>query len=145
MNAASTFEALVARGCLCGTDRVADCPLHTGGDNRGIGAFFKAGMPRAFPTAASCWICGAEGLLYPNVQIDDGTDGFKPTLVCPQCSTASCERALVAEVEAAGRHRLNPCRVFSAQAMICELDDFKRACPKCGLSSPCHNYGPGCP
>lgn len=114
MSKSSTYEALVARGCLCGTERPQDCTLHGVGDNRGLAAYFKAGMPNAFPCVATCSLCRSDGLLYPNVGLDTGTGGYKPTVVCPRCSAPVCERALVAEVEASGLHKLNTRRVFSA-------------------------------
>jgi hypothetical protein len=120
MNRMDAYLKLVERGCLCGTARIADCPVHTKpGDNRGIAAFFRAGMPGGFPMAATCAICGADGLMYPNVGIDDpnGDGQYKPTLVCPSCSQPAAERALVREVEASGRHQLNDARVFGTRAV----------------------------
>jgi hypothetical protein len=116
------FADLAAQGCLCGTESPAGCPVHKAGDNRGLRAFFEAGMPKAFPTACRCALCGAEGLLYPNVGLDsppreaigDATvSGYKPTVICPRCSAPVLERALVAEVEASGLHDLNDSRVFA--------------------------------
>lgn len=111
-----SYSRLLARGCLCGTDRPADCSLHPAGDNRGIAAWLKAGMPSGFPAAATCAICGASGLLYPNVRLDDpesGADGFehRPTLICPRCSSPAAERRLVDDAERFG-HSLNLRRVF---------------------------------
>jgi hypothetical protein len=52
---AATYSELVERGCLCGTDRIAECPLHKGpGDLRGLAAYFKAGQPLGFPLSANC-------------------------------------------------------------------------------------------
>lgn len=112
----SAYTDLVARGCLCGTDRTADCPLHGAGDNRGIAAFFRAGMPKAFPFDATCTVCGTPGLMYPDVVLDDPNSGFpqhRPTLVCPHCSQPAAEHALVSEVLTAGLHQLNDRRVFA--------------------------------
>ena len=115
MTATAAYERLVAKGCLCGSERPADCSLHGPSDNRGLAAFFKAGMPLAFPFSANCSLCGREGLMYPNVALDSGEDmTFRPTLVCPACSTRRSESAIRAEVEASGLHRLNAQRVFSA-------------------------------
>jgi hypothetical protein len=113
------FDRLVQRGCLCGSERPADCPLHGPGDNRGIAAFFKAGMPNAFPMVAHCALCGTEGLMYPDVELDDPTINagapprHRPTLICPRCSTPAAERALRAEVERSGRDQLNDRQVFA--------------------------------
>jgi hypothetical protein len=121
----STFAQLVERGCLCGSDRVADCPLHRGpGDLRGIAAYFKAGMPKGFPMVAHCAICKTEGLMYPNIELDDAKReaigdakrGYKPTLICPCCSTPAAERALRIEVEGVGYYDLNQRSVFGLVA-----------------------------
>jgi hypothetical protein len=123
MSRMDAYLKLVERGCLCGTDRIADCPVHAKpGDNRGLRAFFQAGMPGAFPSAATCSICGADGLMYPDVELDDpkgapGPAKHRPTLICPSCSSPAAERALVREVEASGRHQLNGARVFGARAV----------------------------
>lgn len=113
----SAYTDLVARGCLCGTDRPQDCPIHEAGDNRGIAAFFKAGMPAAFPLEATCSACKSDGLLYPNVDIDDPdrSGGFKPTLVCPQCTSPAMERVLRADAVTFG-HTLNDRMVFPIRA-----------------------------
>lgn len=115
MSAVVAYEKLVVRGCLCGTDRVRDCPLHLAGDNRGIAAWFKAGMPHGFPYAAHCVICGAEGLMYPNVELDDPNRSgeHRPTLACPGCSQPAAEAALVREALDFG-YLLNDRRVFAA-------------------------------
>ena len=112
-----SYSRLLARGCLCGTDRPADCRLHPEGDNRGIAAWFKAGMPNGFPLAATCAVCDTGGLLYPNVALDDpdsGVDGHehRPTLICPKCSSPAAERRLVDDAEQFG-YSLNPRRVFA--------------------------------
>lgn len=112
-----SHSRLQARGCLCGTERPADCRLHPAGDNRGIAAWFKAGMPSGFPTVAMCAICGAGGLLYPDVDLDDPrseADGIehRPTLICPRCSSPAAERWLVNQAERFG-YVLNPRRVFA--------------------------------
>jgi hypothetical protein len=114
----TTYPELVARGCLCGTEQSAECPIHGVGDNRGIAAWFKAGMPQGFPLAATCALCGASGLMYPNVELDDParSGGYRPTLVCPRCSTPATERALVRDAESFG-YELNPARVFGAAAV----------------------------
>lgn len=119
MSAVEKYASLVARGCLCGTDRVADCPIHKQGDLRGIGAYFKAGMPGGFPMEANCMTCGAAGLMYPNVEIDDpnGSGEYRPTLVCPRCSHPANEAALIREAEASGLYQLNGKRVFGAMAV----------------------------
>lgn len=115
MSAMSAYAKLVERGCLCGTDRPADCSLHGPGDNRGIAAFYKAGMPNGFPMPANCALCGADGLMYPNIEIDDpeGSGRYKPTLVCPCCSQPISESRLVAEAQEFG-FALNDRRVFIA-------------------------------
>jgi len=117
MSASEKWAQLVRRGCLCGSDRPADCTLHGPGDNRGIAAYFKAGMPRGFPVRdCTCAICGTGGcLLYPNIAIDDPErDGkFHPTLICPRCSSPAAERALVRDAETFG-YALNAERVFAA-------------------------------
>ena len=121
---ATTYAQLVEQGCLCGGESPAQCPTHKAGDNRGLRAFFEAGMPEAFPTACRCALCGAEGLLYPNVGLDSPPReaigdaarlGHRPTVICPRCSSTGAERALVAEVEASGLHNLNDTRVFAGQ------------------------------
>ncbi len=105
---------LVARGCLCGSDNPERCPIHTSsGDNRGIAAWFKAGMPTAFPFDALCSECGTEGLIYPNIEIDDPkrSGEYRRTLICPHCSGPGAEASLVADAIAFG-HELNDRRVF---------------------------------
>ena len=97
---------------------MADCPLHVeSSDNRGIAAWFKAGMPSGFPVVARCLLCGTDGLLYPNVELDDpnGSGEFQPTLICPRCSAPAAERSLRAEAEAFG-YELNDQSVFGARA-----------------------------
>lgn len=120
MSAVATYEKLVEKGCLCGTDRPQDCPLHKSGDLRGLGAFFRAGMPLGFPMEATCAICKAPSLLYPDIEqdkpTDDGPVKHRPTLVCPRCSTPAAERSLRAEVEGSGLHQLNSRTVFGAVA-----------------------------
>lgn len=115
MSRMDAYARLVERGCLCGTDAPADCTLHGPGDNRGIAAYFAAGQPRGFPLVARCSVCGAGGLLYPNIDIDDPKrDGaFRPTLVCPGCSVPAGERALRADAENFG-YVLNERLVFPA-------------------------------
>jgi hypothetical protein len=110
------FATLVQRGCLCGSKRPADCPLHGPRDNRGLLAFFKAGQPGGFPMAARCALCGDDGLLYPNVEIDDPrrSGEFRPTLICPRCSRPSSEQALRTDAEAFG-YLLNDRCVFSGE------------------------------
>lgn len=117
----AAYQKLVAKGCLCGTDRPADCPLHEPGDNRGIAAFYKAGLPLAFPLVARCHDCHTEGLMYPNIDLDDPkrdvdpTTSPKPTLICPRCSRrggVGLERALVDDAESFG-YELNDRRVFA--------------------------------
>lgn len=112
-----SYVDLVERGCLCGTNRIAACPLHVGpGDNRGLRAFYQAGMPLAFPMVATCAICGTEGLMYPDVELEESSQAparHRPTLICPRCSRPSLERALVVEVLVTARHRLNDRRVFT--------------------------------
>lgn len=114
MSAIAAYARLVEDGCLCGTDQCADCPLHDAHDLRGLAAFFKAGMPSAFPMPAYCAICRAPGLLYPNIELDDpkrsGED--RPTLVCPRCSKPAAESHLVADAQQFG-HQLNDNRVFA--------------------------------
>lgn len=118
--AVATYDRLVARGCLCGSEHPADCTIHGPGDNRGLAAFYRAGMSKAFPCAAACAICGHDGLMYPDVEldrveIDREGDGHRhrPTLICPSCSSATAERSLVAEVVGSGLHPLNERRVFA--------------------------------
>lgn len=112
----SAYTDLLAKGCLCGTDDVAKCPLHGPGDNRGIAAWFKAGMPSGFPMAATCSLCGSDSLMYPSVELDRGEvpagECPGPTLVCPSCSRPANEARLVADAEAAG-YVLNAKRVFA--------------------------------
>jgi hypothetical protein len=109
-NVVSKYAQLVERGCLCGTERPQDCPVHKKpGDNRGLAAFFAAGMPFAFPSKATCGTCGAEGLMYPNVQHAEPGD---PTLICPNCSTRSAESLLRFRLELEGLHKLNGKSVF---------------------------------
>jgi hypothetical protein len=91
MTASAAYEALVERGCVCGTDRSPECSLHGPGDNRGLTAFFRAGMPLGFPFSARC-------------------------AICPRCSSAAAERALVREVVGSGLHQLNGRRVFGMAA-----------------------------
>lgn len=109
----SAYAQLVKRGCLCGTDDAVSCKVHPAGDNRGIAAWFKAGMPNGFPVECVCAICGTGALLYPNVELDDpeGDGGFLPTAVCPRCSRPSCEAALVSASRGRG-YVLNARRVF---------------------------------
>lgn len=114
----STYAELEARGCLCGTaDRAAECPIHGPNDLRGLRAYYEAGMPLAFPATATCARCGAEGLMYPDVALDDpstpGPPASRPTLVCPTCSTPQAEHVLILEVLASGLHKLNGRRVFA--------------------------------
>lgn len=124
MATATTYEQLVERGCLCGTDRAQDCELHGPGDNRGIAAFYRAGMPLAFPSYANCMLCGAAGLMYPDVELDDpnhepdGPTKHRPTLICPRCSTPRAEQALRSEVEVSGLHKLNGRSVFGGVAEV---------------------------
>lgn len=115
----SRYAKLVERGCLCGSEDPAGCPLHEPRDNRGLRAFYEAGMPLGFPMDAWCAICGSEGLMYPNINIDDPGrnadpqhDSFGPTLACPRCSVPAVERALVADASQFG-YELNDKRVFA--------------------------------
>jgi hypothetical protein len=112
----AAYDALVEQGCLCGTDEVARCPIHTEPrDYRGIRAFFAAGMPNGFPMQSTCSICRSEGLMYPSVELDRGEvpagRAPGPTLICPNCSVPVLEERLVAQCEAAG-YELNEQRVF---------------------------------
>lgn len=117
MSNTTAFAQLVERGCLCGTDRIAECALHGPGDNRGIAAHFKAGMPNGFPLVATCTLCRAEGLLYPSVPLDKGEvpagEAPSPTLICPCCSCPALEDSLRREAEDFG-YQLNDRRVFPA-------------------------------
>jgi hypothetical protein len=108
-----THAELLARGCTCGDENVVKCPLHASGDNRGIRAWFEAGMPLGFPSPCRCMVCGADGLLYPNVELDDPkrSGGYRPTVVCPRCSTPAVERWLRMDAEEFG-YELNGSRVF---------------------------------
>lgn len=113
------YDKLVEKGCLCGTEQVAKCPVHPEPtDNRGLRAFYQAGMPKGFPSAATCTICGSDGLMYPDIELDDpkrGDDGppkHRPTLVCPQCSGPGGERRLRSEAEDFG-YVLNERAVFA--------------------------------
>jgi hypothetical protein len=116
-----SYEALVERGCLCGTDLPQDCGLHGPSDNRGLRAFFEANMPMAFPCTAFCALCGAEGLMYPSVELDRGDvpagEAPGPTLVCPSCSSPVCEMTLRAEAEEFG-YVLNGRSVFGSAAGV---------------------------
>lgn len=113
MSAAKTWADLASRGCLCGSDRPADCALHEPRDNRGLRAFFQAGQPLGFPAPATCTLCGTDGLLYPNIEIDDPkrSGEYRPTLVCPRCSCPAAEATLVADTCDFG-FELNPRRIF---------------------------------
>jgi hypothetical protein len=122
VTAVAKWAALEAKGCKCGTDEPGSCPIHVDlSDNRGLRAWFQAGMPNGFPVeGCRCGICGTGGcLLYPNVELDDPESdaGFRPTLVCPSCSTPAAERALRAEVEATGNYKLKPVTVFGGLAV----------------------------
>lgn len=115
MSKRAAYAALVARGCLCRTAQVVSCPVHPDPrDNRGLRAYFEAGQPGGFPMVASCAICGTEGLLYPNVELDDPARSgeFRPTLICPRHSVPSHERALRADADQFG-YELNEQRVFA--------------------------------
>jgi hypothetical protein len=116
---AATYAELVERGCLCGSDSPQDCSLHGPRDNRGLAAYFKAGMPRGFPLVATCTLCGDEGLLYPSVELDCGDvpagEAPGPTLICPRCSRPTLERALRAGAESFG-YELNARTVFAMEA-----------------------------
>jgi hypothetical protein len=117
-----SYASLVSRGCLCGTDRPAECPLHVGpSDLRGVAAYLKAGSPRGFPMTANCAVCGAASLMYPSVPLDRGEipagQAPPPTLVCPRCSRPAGEQALRAEAENFG-YELNDRRVFGAVANV---------------------------
>lgn len=104
------LDMLRAKGCTCGLDDdhghpVGRCPLHVEpSDNRGLRAWFEAGMPRGFPQPMTCGVCGSEGLSYPNVNqmMPDREFGYRPTLICPKCSTPYLEARLRAELEANG-------------------------------------------
>jgi hypothetical protein len=113
------YEALVEKGCLCGTDRSWECKVHSKPtDNRGLRAFFEAGMPLGFPMVATCAICGDEGLMYPDIEAEDVTkeigpaESRPPTLVCPRCSQPVCERRLRTEAVDFG-YTLNSQVVFA--------------------------------
>jgi hypothetical protein len=111
VSAVAAYERMVERGCKCGTGRPQDCTLHPApGDNRGLAAYFKAGMPLAFPSQATCAKCGAEGLMYPRVEADDNPAA--PTVVCPNCSTSAAESLLRFRIEYEGLHKLNGKSVF---------------------------------
>ncbi|HLY83731.1 MAG TPA: hypothetical protein VKQ71_12130, partial [Acidimicrobiales bacterium] len=100
MSRVQAYADLVARGCTCGAEDYTPCPLHIGpSDNRGIRAFFEAGMPRGFPMKdCTCMVCKQGGcLIYPNIELDDPkrSGAYRPTLVCSRCSVPSVEAALV--------------------------------------------------
>jgi hypothetical protein len=117
--ALEAWQALIERGCLCSGDTPHACALHGPRDNRGIAAWFKAGMPAGFPMKARCAICrNSDCLLYPNVELDDPqrSGQSRPTLVCPTCSVPVVERALVADAEQFG-YALNSRRIFGAAEM----------------------------
>jgi hypothetical protein len=113
----SKYDKLVEKGCLCGSERPQDCELHGPGDNRGLRAFFEAGMPSSFPLVASCAICDAESLMFPDTELDDPTKEVDPaverppTLICPRCSAPSQERSLRTDAEEFG-YELNSRAVF---------------------------------
>jgi hypothetical protein len=119
----AAWEALVAKGCTCGDEPYTPCPIHTEpGDNRGIRAWFLAGLPGGFPMVnVTCAVCGcADCLMYPSPEQDEWADEHDgeptkhfPSTVCPRCSTPGVERRLVAAVERQGLHKLNPTRVFA--------------------------------
>lgn len=122
----SAYLALRAKGCTCGDEEYTPCPVHTEpGDNRGIRAWFQTGLPGGFPSPATCMVCGADGLIYPNVEIDnpEGSGEYKPTLICPRCSTPAAEARLVAEAE---RYQLNDKRVFGLAAVASRPSDDAR-------------------
>lgn len=119
--AIEAYALLVERGCLCGTDRIAGCSIHPdASDNRGIRAYFLAGQPNGFPMAATCSLCGDEGLLYPSVELDRGDvpagEAPGPTLICPRHSRPSMEIALRDGCEIAG-YVLNARVVFDAMGV----------------------------
>ena len=114
MSATDRYRELLVRGCLCG--RAGACPIHKPGDNRGLAAYFRAGMPEAFPTPATCATCGANGLLYPNVSESQSPPRHHPTLICPHCSTPETEALMLATIHQDGYHQLNSARVFAAAA-----------------------------
>lgn len=121
----ASYDTLVAKGCICGSERPGPCPLHSApNDNRGIAAFLRAGMPLAFPMPATCARCGAEGLLYPNVDptAPRAAADYRPTLVCPRCSRPADEGALIAGVVTSGMHRLNTRRVFTTEQLPLPLE-----------------------
>lgn len=114
--ATDAYARLLERGCLCGGDDPASCPVHPEpGDNRGIAAYFKAGLPNGFPMVATCSICRAEGLMYPSVELDRGEvpagEAPGPTLICPRCSRPAHETRLRADAEQFG-YDLNGETVF---------------------------------
>lgn len=117
----TVYAELVAKGCTCGNDPVT-CPVHPEpSDARGLAAFYKAGMPLAFPLEGCvCSICSTAGcVMYPDVELDDpGGKGIRhrPTLICPHCSSPAAERRLRAEVEETGRYVLNAASVFGVAA-----------------------------
>lgn len=112
----SKWTALVARGCVCGGADFTPCPIHSEpSDNRGLRAWFEAGMPQGFPMPATCGVCGSDGLMYPDVDLENPEKPFEhtPTLICPSCSTPYVEARLRARCEANGyAGRLNSKRVF---------------------------------
>jgi hypothetical protein len=114
--AAQAYAELVEQGCLCGTDRVANCQIHGRDDLRGLAAYLRAGSPRGFPLDVTCALCGAPSLMYPSVALDRGeipADAAPPpTTVCPRCSHPAAERALRREAVAYG-YDLNDKMVFT--------------------------------
>lgn len=116
MKRTGTYTELRARGCTCGGETYTPCAVHGPGDNRGIAAWFRAGMPQGFPmTNCTCAICGSNGCcMYPDVDLDDKTKPFvhTPTLICPRCSTPALEASRRAVSEARG-YLLNDSRVFA--------------------------------
>jgi hypothetical protein len=114
-----TYAELVERGCLCGTDRSFHCPLHGPGDNRGLAAFFRAGMPGAFPSSITCGRCGSEALMYPDWGEDEGAPAqHRPTTVCPECSSPAVESWIRFKVEEQGVHQLNSSCVFTTATRL---------------------------
>lgn len=125
----ATYAELVGQGCLCGSEIPHDrCPIHTGqSDNRGIRAFFEAGMPQAFPSSCTCAVCGADSLMYPSVDLENGDVdvnapgySYERTVICPNCSTPYLEARLRAKCEANGygHGRLNSKRVFGTAKAV---------------------------
>lgn len=94
MKPSEKLQSLRERGCTCGLDDPR-CPIHEAGDNRGLRAWFEAGLPLGFPMQdCTCMVCGTGGsMIYPDVKLDKG-EGHAPTLICPRCSVPASEARL---------------------------------------------------